>query len=468
MMSAAAVLIHLVLVIHGATPGGDLPVVKAKSDTVTVRVDEHVLKGGWILSPELAPDVYAADIVNGRPVVVSFITDADSIGFRVVPGDTCDFIIRWNDQDCWTRIVGRAVVPAANFDAAYQKAHRGKIFVSVPEVYELVNVVIALTPFGRDHPDYIYQKSDYYKTVMDRFGPFSNHPLVQKLDALLQRNSAYYAALKMNGFSFQFDDTGRIVSRPEFDRTGFRGDTENRLRPFLPLMQSFADTTRFREFYAESRPVYQRQILCYRDSLDVDGMKKWLDENFPSGGGFDTYDIVFSPLVAYNQSSTWFESNGFRELQPHVNFPYLRDTAWFQPASTTATLVYRGTIVFTELNHGYIKPAGEPYAGRIASAVANRDLWVDPQKAGNSYRGNNVFFEYLNWGLVSLRIADLVPEKEQKKLIDAVEGNMTRGRGFIRFTDFDQFLLDLYRNRAQGETLEDLYPQIVSWFEARG
>jgi hypothetical protein len=52
-------------------------------------------------------------------------------------------------------------------------------------------------------------------------------------------------------------------------------------------------------------------------------------------------------------------------------------------------------------------------------------------------------------------------------LIDAVEGN-TRGRGFIRFPEFDQFLLDLYRNRDEGETLEDLYPRIVAWFEEQG
>lgn len=468
MTFAAAMLINLAFAIHAATPGGDLPVAKANSDTVTVRLDERVMRGGWILAPELKPDVYVTDIVDGRPVVVSFITDIDSIGFRVALGDTCDFLIRWNGHDCWTRIVGREFVPAANFDAAYQDAHRGKIFVSIPEVYEMVNVAMALTPFGRDHPNYIFQKSDYYATVMDRFAPFRDHALVRKLDTLLQRNAAYYAPLKMNGFAFQFDDSGRIVARPEFDRTGFPSQRENVLRPLLPLMQSFADTTKFREFYAESRPVYDRQIACYRDSLDVDGMKQWLDKNFPSGGSYDTYDIVFSPLVSYNQSSTWFESNGFRELQPHVNFPYLRDASWFQPASTTATLVYRGTIVFTELNHGYINPAGEPYADRIARAVADRDLWVDPGNNGNNYRGNGVFFEYLNWALVSLRIADLVPAEEQPKLIDAMENNMVRGRGFTRFAEFDQFLLNLYRNRAQGETLEDLYPQIVAWFEARG
>jgi hypothetical protein len=459
-------LVNLALALHSAAPGDNLPMMKSNSEAVTIRVDERLITSAWRLTPELKPDEYLVDVAEGRPVTVSFITDVDSIGFRVALGDTCDFIIHWDGQDCWTRIVGREFVPAANFDAAYREAHRGTIAVSIPEVYELVNVAIALSPFGRDNPGYVYQKSAYYATVMDRFEPFRDHALVQELGSLLGRNSGYYASLKMNGFSFEFDDDGRIASRPEFDRTGFPSQRENLLRPFLPLMQSFADDTRFREFYTESRPVYEGQIACYRDSLDVEGMRSWLDDNFPSGGGYDFYDIVFSPLVAYNQSSTWFESNGFRELQPHVNFPYPRDFVGLQPASPTTIQVYRGTIVFTELNHGYINPAGEAYADRISAAVANRDAWVDPSDASNNYRGNGVFFEYLNWALVSLRIADLVPEEEQERLIEMVEGN-TRGRGFIRFPEFDRFLLDIYRNRAEGKTLESLYPQIVTWFEAR-
>jgi len=448
--------------------GGERPVVAANSDIVTIRLDGRVMTDQWRLAPELEPDVYVADIVDGRPVTVSFITDADSVAFRVALGDTCDFVIRWNEQDCWTRIVGREFVPAASFDAAYRDARRGRIFVSVPEVYELVNVAIALTPFGRDNPNFIYQKSAYYATVMDHFGPFSDYEFVRELQALLGRNSAFYAPLKMNGYAFEFDDSGRIVSRPEFDRTGFPNDRENRLRPFLPLMQSFADDTGFREFYAENHPVYDRQIACYYDSLDVDGMRRWLDGNFPSGGGYDTYNIVFSPLVSYNQSSTWFESNGFRELQPHVNFPYAQDFNWLEPLSTKALLVYRGNIVFTELNHGYINPAGERYADEIADAVSDRDLWVEADRGASYYGGNSLFFEYLNWGLVSLRIIDLVAPEEQKKLIDAVERSMVRNRGFIRFAEFDQFLLELYRNRGEHETLESLYPRMVAWFATQG
>ena len=51
-------------------------------------------------------------------------------------------------------------------------------------------------------------------------------------------------------------------------------------------------------------------------------MKRWLDKHFPTSNHYDSYKIIFSPLVNSSQSSTWFESNGFKELQPHVNFPW--------------------------------------------------------------------------------------------------------------------------------------------------
>ena len=79
----------------------------------------------------------------------------------------------------------------------------------------------------------------------------------------------------------------------------------------MPQLQSFSDTTGFREFYKQNASTYTEQIAFYRDTANIAEMKKWLDKNFPTSSGYDVYKIVFSPLVAYNQSTTWFESNGF-------------------------------------------------------------------------------------------------------------------------------------------------------------
>jgi hypothetical protein len=50
-------------------------------------------------------------------------------------------------------------------------------------------------------------------------------------------------------------------------------------------------------------------------------------------------------------------------------------------------------------------------------------------------------------------------------MIAAIDRMMTKGRGFAQFEAYDKFLVDLYRNSKPGQTVADLYPQIIEWFE---
>jgi len=447
----------------------DQPTIKSNVPVISVLDGENFRKNAWRLAPEFKPDVYQADLINGKSHKVVFISDVDSIGFEVEEGKTYDFIIEYDGQLCYTQILGKRLIPAAVFDEHYQSAHRGKIDIQIPEVYELVNVAIALTELGQKNSNYVYQNSNYYKNMREWFDPFKAHNLVTKLDSLFKSNSGFYASIKMNGNAFVFDDNNKIIQSNIYDRTGFAGNRNNSLRPYLEDMQSFADASGFRSFFKKHRSIYENQIAFYRDTADVREMERWLNGHFPDADPYDYYNIIFSPLVSYNQSVTWFESNDFRELQPHVNFPYPAD---FRGDSREtfpeeSERIFRGNIVFTELNHGYINPEADKYFQRVARAVSNRDKWVEKSRPDNYYSGNAVFNEYLNWGLVCLRFIDYTPEEEHDKMFSRVERMMVKSRGFIMFEEFNRFLTALYKNRKAGETLADLYPHIISWFEEK-
>jgi hypothetical protein len=443
-----------------------LPIIRSNSSLVSIQEGEQLRVNAWRLVPEIKPDVYEVQLRDGKPQRVTFITDVESISFWVELGKKYDFIIQRGDDLCYTQIVGVKWVPAAVFDQKYQAAHRGRIFVEIPEVYELVNVAIALTPIAIEDRNLVYKDSEYYKRVRAWFDKHKEHPLLTALEADLRQNIGRYFTLKMNGYSFEFDARGRIVQSKVYDRTGFRGDASNPLRGYLPQLQSFADATNFREFYKENAATYQEQIAFYRDTANIAEMKKWLDKNFPGQSGYDSYKIIFSPLVAYNQSTTWFESNGFRELQPHVNFPYPQDVKRaYEPGSEAGQNVFRGNIVFTEINHGYINPEADKYADRIYKAMSHRERWVESSRGPGYYGGIGAFNEYMNWGLVSLRLLDYAPKDEQPRMIASIDRMMTTRRGFPMFEAFDKFLVNLYRNRPAGTTIADLYPQIIAWFE---
>jgi len=180
---------------------------------------------------------------------------------------------------------------------------------------------------------------------------------------------------------------------------------------------------------------------------------------------YDTTNIIFSPLVSGMQSATWIESNGFRELQPHVNFPYPN---WADPSlSAPSQAVQRGYILFTELNHGFINPTAERYAARINKALDNRAHWAVKGSSSDSYgNAESLFNEMMNWGLIGPYIIDHVQPAEQSKMLARLDRYMgARGRGFPQSPAFNAFLVELYRNRPPGTTVEALYPQIVEWFE---
>ncbi len=385
----------------------------------------------------------------------------------VEEGKKYDFIIRKGDDLCYTQIVGTRFIPAAVFDEKYQAAHRGKVFVEIPEVYELVNIALALTPSLAQEKYIVYKNSNYYKRMRQWFDKYSAHRLVASFDSLLQKSLDYYNSLRNNAYAFEFDQSSKILQSKVYNRIGF--ERSNSLRPYLPLLQTFADKSNFRKFYEENWQTYQGQIAFYRDTLNVAEMNHWLQRNFPASHGYDSYKIIFSPLMYGWQNVVWLESNGFKELQAHVNFPYPRNLEDYDghkiKVTKGAESVFRGLTVFTEINHGYINPEADKYANRIAEAVSNRDRWVDRNKDPNYYPGNATFIEYLNWGLFNLYIADLVPRDEQDKLIALIDQTMVRGRGFTGFDAFSKFLVDLYRNSEPQQTVADLYPEIIAWFE---
>jgi hypothetical protein len=461
-MKNLIIFILLLLITGLAFAQENLPIIKSNSATVSIQ-DGKEKSNSWNLVPDLKPDVYEAKLIDGKPHKVTFITDIDSISFTVEEGKKYDFIIQYNNQLCYQQIVGRRFVPAAVFDKKYQNATRGKTFIEIPEVYELVNIAIAITPNAIGNPNLVLQKSDYYKKVREQFDKFQNHPLISAFEEELKKGN--YNRIKMNGNAFEFDKKGRIVRSKIYDRTGFVNDRSNALLPYLDLLQKFSDESDFRKFYKENKATYQEQIAFFRDVANLAEMVKWLGKNFPKSNNYNTYKIIFSPLVAYNQSTTWFESNGFKELQPHVNFPYLLDVPKSLNLSKEAENLYRGNIVFTELNHGYINIEDEKIQARILKATENRDFWIDKKMGANYYTGLGCFYEYMNWVLVSLRYSDIAPKDEQEKMIARINRIMTNNRGFLQFEAFSNFALNLYRNRQPNQTISDLYPQIVEWFE---
>jgi hypothetical membrane protein len=83
-----------------------LPVLKATDKIVKIKIDGELRKDDWYLVPETNPDIFT---IGSKWVykdkLVSFITNKDSISFKVNAGQQFNFIILLNDSiPCYTQI----------------------------------------------------------------------------------------------------------------------------------------------------------------------------------------------------------------------------------------------------------------------------------------------------------------------------------------------------------------------------
>jgi hypothetical protein len=103
-----------------------MPVIHAKSKTVSIRDGLHFRKDYWYIMPESRPDKYFVEIPLSEHTV-TFYTDLDSISFKTEYGKTYDFAIILNNKDsCFTRII-------ANYrrkPAAYSRCNTNRLATS--------------------------------------------------------------------------------------------------------------------------------------------------------------------------------------------------------------------------------------------------------------------------------------------------------------------------------------------------
>ncbi len=115
--------------------------------------------------------------------------------------------------------------------------------VRLSEAYELGNVVLALTNYGKTDPWEVEQRSDYYRRVRAHFDKFSSHPLLVEVNYSRAKWESYLS-FRTDAYAFVFDDDNRLVRATEF----YANDGFNEFEAHLDLISDFVEATGFRQF----------------------------------------------------------------------------------------------------------------------------------------------------------------------------------------------------------------------------
>ena len=440
----------LVLIISVYAYAQSVPVIRATDKLVDIKDGEEWHRGSWTISPDLKPDVYATMTEGSK--TVAFHTDIDSIAFEVAPGQSYDFVILLNETDsCYQRIKARKKAPPAQFSEAFIRDNRNQYTLEVPEVQELVHIIIALTPTGIADSNMVNHQGEYYQRVLDHFKQYSDEPVVKQIDQIVKVGN--YARLKMDACGYHFGDDNAIRKDETYDRLNWGED--NYIESYVEDLESFAIKSDFQEFYRANEDYYNKLIALMRSQTPIKKMWVWLEERFPDQ--YDHYRITFSPLVEGSHSTNRFEDGDFKQTVMFISGPIENSTY-----NKEVVEGFMSRVVFTEIDHNYVNPVSDQHIERIDEVFADRSTWVEEGDFTGGYASAySVFNEYMTWAVFSLYALDTFGEEDFSVINERVEQQMSEWRGFSNFKSFNQKMIALYQNQP----ITDLYPAILNWCE---
>jgi hypothetical protein len=203
-----------------------VPTVNTEKDILSVYIEG--VKGNFPHRNQANPMYFTLAVKT--PDTISIVSETDSIAFIVHSKDSVIFdVVRKQGQDtlhCFFYIIEKQ--EHANFSEEYRRTHQGKTLVEIPDVYELVNIIYALTPSGKTDANIVHQNTPYYNEVMNYFGTYAQDPAIMLFDSLLQNGK--YHHLKMDAYAFFF--TGKKIRKnPTYNIVSW-GDY-NTLEPYV-------------------------------------------------------------------------------------------------------------------------------------------------------------------------------------------------------------------------------------------
>jgi hypothetical protein len=283
------------------------------------------------------------------------------------------------------------------FSERYEKKEGQIIFENKP-LYELVNIVFALTEKGNKDEMTFNINSNYYKEVWRYFNSYRTHPLLAFANKLYEPGSPVYRMYRESAYNYSFQGDSIVVTGPYANF-----EEGNTVLDDLELWQDFARKSNFQKFYNDHKNVYAMEIALAKKYLPVKQMWKWCEVKLPDR--YHTYRIVISPLVNGFHSTQRIVSNDFKECIMFVCGPKVFD--YKKHTSKEVEGLYSG-IVFTEIDHNYINPISDKYKQQLDEAFGSK-LWAKKGSQAEGYgNGTGYFNEYMTHALFLLYIQGCV------------------------------------------------------------
>lgn len=336
-----------------------------------------------------------------------------------------------------------------------------KITYEVPMVYELMHIAMALCDTNivangyNVYKEVIENETDYYKEVMNYFGPYKNHTLINKLNKSLKENANNYISNLQLAYNSSYinNEIKKNAVLPLMNQIAYRLSSESRKD-----LNEFAKITKFAEFYHQHKEYYASMLEEVQLIADVNNQQIWLEKNFPKK--YNSYSIVISPLMGGTHFTTRYTEGKLNKCIMYVSNFYPNKN---RKASVNYAL-YTG-VVMTEIDHNYVNPVSDLYKSELKVIMGGkyRRFWADGGFSSSYKNGYKVFNEYMTHAVYLLYILEHSNINDHSTIESLKINAMIKHRSFIKFEKFYAELKPQYTKKSSTETIADLYPLMIAW-----
>ena len=321
------------------------------------------------------------------------------------------------------------------------------IKIKLTESYELGNIILALTKYGKDDPWDVQKINPYYGEVINYFEPVKNHPLLDSVN-YSRKDWEKFLGFRTDMYAFSFNKNNELVRDFPFNSFGPEEVDKN-----IDLINDFVKKSNYRNFYSKHNNFYNQLIIHYKNYYFLENSFSFLDRVLPNQTNKNkkNYVIAISTLVG--------GQNSHRDIDSitTVDFPNIgKDLISGNFSKNITQRVIDNHSIFTEMNHGYINPISNKYSTVIKE---NFDLNKWDDKSG--YSDINSFNEYMTWAVYDIFIAENF-KNEKTDSISNIFWKQNVSRGFIGQNVFSKKLKEMF-NKSKSKKIEDLYIPMLKW-----
>ena len=324
--------------------------------------------------------------------------------------------------------------------------------VQFNETYELANIILALTKYGKSDKLEVNKNTDYYQQVLTYFSPVSSHPLLEKVNCSREKWDTFLS-FRTDAVAFSFDNNDELYRKHKFYSMG---KEINAFERNIDLIQDFIVKSNFREFYSKQKPYFASISKLYEQSLMINEIKTFLNKEFEISSK-SNHRIIVSPLVGRMHCQRYFDkaSTSFINIPDYL---YGIDSVEQLSDKEIASGLH---MFFTELDHDYINPVTKKHK-KLYNINFTTTKW--DKNSGYADWDRAVFNEYMTWAVYDVFILNKFPKLNNEVILDWREVNISRG--FYASSLFSEKLVELYLNKEKGETILSLYPKLLFYCKA--